>query len=130
MRKALGLPPPERRLGQTAQDFVQAACADEAILVHVDRRGGQPAVKSRWLWRLEMLTRGADAPDTPVVLERPSAAAGIARALDAPPPGPARYARRPEPTPPVARRPREMPVTGVERWVRDPTPSMPNVSSG
>jgi ATP-dependent helicase/nuclease subunit B len=120
MRKALGLPPPERRLGQTAQDFVQAACADEAILVHVDRRGGQPAVKSRWLWRLEMLTRGADAPDTPVVLERPSAAAGIARALDAPPPGPARYARRPEPTPPVARRPREMPVTGVERWVRDP----------
>jgi ATP-dependent helicase/nuclease subunit B len=120
MRKALGLPPPERRLGQTAQDFVQAACADEAILVHVDRRGGQPAVKSRWLWRLEMLTRGADAPDTPVVLERPSAAAGIARELDAPPPGPARYARRPEPTPPVARRPREMPVTGVERWVRDP----------
>ena len=120
MRKALGLPPPERRLGQTAQDFVQAACADEAILVHVDRRGGQPAVKSRWLWRLEMLTRGADAPDTPVVLERPSVAAGIARALDAPPPGPARYARRPEPTPPVARRPREMPVTGVERWVRDP----------
>jgi hypothetical protein len=60
MRKTLGLPPPERRLGQTAQDFVQAACADEAILVHVDRRGGQPAVKSRWLWRLEMLTRGAD----------------------------------------------------------------------
>ena len=120
MRKTLGLPPPERRLGQTAQDFVQAACADEAILVHVDRRGGQPAVKSRWLWRLEMLTRGADAPDTPVVLERPSALAGIARAMDAPPPGPARYARRPEPTPPVARRPREMPVTGVERWVRDP----------
>ena len=120
MRKTLGLPPPERRLGQTAQDFVQAACADEAILVHVDRRGGQPAVKSRWLWRLEMLTRGADAPDTPVVLERPSALAGIARAMDAPRPGPARYARRPEPTPPVARRPREMPVTGVERWVRDP----------
>ena len=120
MRKALGLPPPERRLGQTAQDFVQAACADEAILVHVDRRGGQPAVKSRWLWRLEMLTRGAHSEATPVVLERPVAAAGIARALDAPPPGPARYARRPAPTPPVDRRPREMPVTGVERWVRDP----------
>ncbi|QTC91286.1 double-strand break repair protein AddB [Brevundimonas goettingensis] len=120
MRKALGLPPPERRLGQTAQDFVQAACADEAILVHVDRRGGQPAVKSRWLWRLEMLTRGANSEATPVVLERPVAAAGIARALDAPPPGPARYARRPTPTPPVDRRPREMPVTGVERWVRDP----------
>jgi ATP-dependent helicase/nuclease subunit B len=120
MREKLGLPPPERRLGQTAQDFVQAACADEAILVHVERRGGQPAVKSRWLWRLEMLTRGADAEKTPVKIARPTGIVGVARALDAPPPGPARYARRPEPTPPVVRRPREMPVTGVERWVRDP----------
>jgi ATP-dependent helicase/nuclease subunit B len=120
MRTKLGLPPPERRLGQTAQDFVQAACADEAILVHVERRGGQPAVKSRWLWRLEMLTRGANAEKTPVEIARPTAIVQTARALDAPPPGPARYARRPEPAPPVARRPREMPVTGVERWVRDP----------
>ena len=120
MRKTLGLPPPERRLGQTAQDFVQAACADEVILVHSERRGGQPAVKSRWLWRLEMLTRGANAPDTPVALERPSPALDMARALDVPPPGPPRYARRPAPTPPVHRRPRRLPVTGVERWVRDP----------
>ncbi len=120
MRQTLGLPPPERRLGQTAQDFVQAACADEAILVHSERRGGQPAVKSRWLWRLEMLTRGANAETTPIALERPSAAVDVARALDVPPPGPPRYERRPAPTPPVHRRPRQLPVTGVERWVRDP----------
>lgn len=120
MRKALGLPPPERRLGQTAQDFVQAACADEAILVHSERRGGQPAVKSRWLWRLEMLTRGAHAADTPVELERPSAHRDQARALDAPARATPDYARRPAPRPPVDRRPRELPVTGVERWVRDP----------
>ena len=120
MRKAMGLPPPERRLGQTAQDFVQAACADEAILVHVDRRGGQPAVKSRWLWRLEMLTRGADTGDTPVVLERPSALVDAARALDAPARATPDFARRPAPKPPVSRRPRKLPVTGVERWVRDP----------
>jgi len=120
MRKALGLPPPERRLGQTAQDFVQAACADEAILIHADRRGGQPAVRSRWLWRLEMLTRGANAEATPVVLERPVLALSQARALDAPPPGPPQYARRPEPRPPVERRPRSLYVTRIERWVRDP----------
>lgn len=120
MRGVLGLPPPERRLGQTAQDFVQAACADEAILVHSERRGGQPAVKSRWLWRLEMLARGADAPDTKVTLDRPVAMASLARALDAPLPGPPRYARRPEPRPPVERRPRSLYVTRVERWVRDP----------
>jgi len=29
-------------------------------LIHTERRGGQPAVRSRWLWRLDMLTRGAN----------------------------------------------------------------------
>jgi ATP-dependent helicase/nuclease subunit B len=120
MRQTLGLPPPERRVGQTAQDFVQAASAPEAILIHTERRGGQPAVRSRWLWRLEMLTRGAHSEDTPVAIDRPTGLIEAARALDAPPPGPARYARRPEPRPPVARRPRKLPVTGIERWVRDP----------
>ena len=120
MRKALGLPPPERRLGQTAQDFVQAACADEVILIHSERRGGQPAVRSRWLWRLEMLTRGADAAETPVAIARPAAIVDWARALDAPPPGPPGFAKRPEPRPPVHRRPRSLYVTRIERWVRDP----------
>ncbi len=114
MRKALDLPPPERRVGQTAQDFVQGACAPEAILIHTERRGGQPAVRSRWLWRLEMLTRGAG-----VEIDRPTGMIKIARELDAPA-GPAEYARRPQPTPPVGRRPRELPVTMIERWVRDP----------
>ncbi|QIF80867.1 double-strand break repair protein AddB [Brevundimonas sp. 'scallop'] len=120
MRKALGLPPPERRLGQTAQDFVQAACADEVILIHSERRGGQPAVRSRWLWRLEMLTRGANAVETPVAIARPAAVIDWARALDAPPPGPPQFAKRPEPRPPVHRRPRSLFVTRIERWVRDP----------
>jgi len=120
MRKALGLPPPERRLGQTAQDFVQAACADDAILVHSERRGGQPAVKSRWLWRLEMLTRGANTDATPVRVHQPSIQLHQTRALDAPTRTTPGYARRPAPRPPVERRPRQLPVTGVERWVRDP----------
>ena len=122
MRKSLGLPPPERRVGQTAQDFVQAACAPEAILIHSERRGGQPAVRSRWLWRLEMLTRGAHDPenDRPVVIARPTSLADSARALDAPVAGQGGLAKRPAPKPPVERRPRRLPVTGVERWVRDP----------
>src|SRR5690606_19823381 len=88
--------------------------------VHSERRGGQPAVKSRWLWRLEMLTRGANTPEARVALERPSVQLDAARALDAPERAAPDYARRPAPRPPVARRPRELPVTGVERWVRDP----------
>nr|WP_316629580.1 hypothetical protein [uncultured Brevundimonas sp.] len=114
MRKALGLPPPERRLGQTTQDFVQAACADEVILVHSERRGGQPAVRSRWLWRLEMLTRGADAKDTPVALSRPTTVLDWARALDAPPPGPPRFAKRPRAASPSASPPAQ-PVCHAHR---------------
>ncbi|RZJ04051.1 MAG: double-strand break repair protein AddB [Brevundimonas sp.] len=120
MRKALDLPPPERRIGQSAQDFVQAACADEAILIHTERRGGQPAVRSRWLWRLDMLTRGANTDETPVEVVAPDHVRDWTRALDAPARATPDYARRPAPTPPVDRRPRELPVTGVERWVRDP----------
>jgi ATP-dependent helicase/nuclease subunit B len=118
MREAAGLPPPERRIGLSAHDFAQAACAPEVILLHGERRGGAPAVASRWLWRLRTLARGAgmEVPDRPEL-------AVWARALDAPiEPAPAclRTAPRPRPTPPVSVRPRELPVTGVERWVRDP----------
>ncbi|WP_374513098.1 double-strand break repair protein AddB [Brevundimonas sp.] len=120
MRAALGLPPPERRIGQSAQDFIQAACAGEVVLVHSERRGGQPAVRSRWLWRLDMLTRGADAPETPVRIAAPRGVIEWTRGLDAPAGRTPAYARRPEPTPPVSRRPRDLPVTSIERWVRDP----------
>ncbi len=119
MRKLLGLPPPERRVGQTAQDFVQAASNPEAILIHRERLGGQPAVQSRWLWRLRMLTGGADGENTRITIDAACPALAIARSLDAPI-TPAALAKRPAPRPPVERRPRKLPVTGVERWVRDP----------
>jgi ATP-dependent helicase/nuclease subunit B len=118
MREKLGLPPPERRLGLTAHDFAQAACAPEVVLIHSERREGAPAVESRWLWRLKTLAKGAgiDLPTRPELLD-------WARALDAPiepPPTALKTAPRPRPTPPVEVRPRQLPVTGVERWVRDP----------
>jgi ATP-dependent helicase/nuclease subunit B len=114
MRKALGLPPPERRIGLSAHDFAQAACASDVILLHSERRGGAPAVASRWIWRLETLTAGAglSIPGRPEVL-------AWVRALDAPT-EPFTPAPRPNPKPPVDRRPRELPVTAVERWIRDP----------
>jgi ATP-dependent helicase/nuclease subunit B len=113
MRKALGLPPPERRLGLSAHDFAQAACAPKVVLVHAERRDEAPAVKSRWLWRLETLAKGAG-----LNLPQPTEALQWARALDAP--GAYRPAPRPKPAPPLDVRPRTLPVTGVEQWVRDP----------
>jgi ATP-dependent helicase/nuclease subunit B len=118
MRTRLGLPPPERRIGLAAHDFAQAACAPDVCLIHVERRGGQPAVKSRWLWRLETLARGAK-----VTLPNRDDALDWARALDAPveaPPLSLQPARAPEPRPPVAVRPRALFVTRIETLVRDP----------
>jgi ATP-dependent helicase/nuclease subunit B len=118
MRERLGLPPPERRIGLSAHDFAQAAAVSDVVLVNTGRRGGAPAVASRWLWRLRTLARGAGV----VPAGRPDAIAW-ARALDAPlpqPPAELAPASRPRPTPPVEARPRALPVTAVERWVRDP----------
>jgi ATP-dependent helicase/nuclease subunit B len=113
MRAAFGLPPPERRIGLSAHDFAQAACAPEVVLLHAERRDGAPAVPSRWLWRLRTLAKGAalELPGRPELLE-------AARTLDvadefAPAP-------RPRPCPPVEVRPDELSVTRVETWLRDP----------
>jgi len=113
MREMLGLPSPERRIGLAAHDFAQAACAPEVILLHTERREGAPSVKSRWLWRLETLAKGAGLaiPGRTEVLD-------WARSLDAP--GGYDPIKRPAPIPPVAHRPREMAVTRVESLTRDP----------
>jgi ATP-dependent helicase/nuclease subunit B len=113
MRQALNLPSPERRIGLAAHDFAQAACAPEVVLLHTERRDGAPTVKSRWLWRLETLARGAK-------LEIPAhpRALALAAALDAP--GPYAPWPRPSPRPPAEDRPDKLFVTRVETLTRDP----------
>jgi ATP-dependent helicase/nuclease subunit B len=113
MRKALGLPPPERRIGLSAHDFAQAACAPEVYLLHSERREGAPAVESRWLWRLKTLARGAgvELPGRPEVLT-------WAKALDEP--GPYAPVPRAAFAPPLSARPLKLPVTQAEALTRDP----------
>lgn len=113
MRAALGLPSPERRIGLAAHDFAQAVCAPEVVLLHTERRDGQPAVKSRWLWRLETLARGAG-----LTIPGRSEALAWAQALDAP--GAYDPVKRPSPRPPVEHRPSELYATRVETLTRDP----------
>jgi len=113
MRAALGLPPPERRVGLSAHDFAQAACAPEVFLLHSERREGAPAVESRWLWRLKTLARGAGV----ALPQRPEALAW-ARALDEP--GPYSPVKRAEFAPPLEARPKKLAVTQVEALTRDP----------
>jgi ATP-dependent helicase/nuclease subunit B len=118
MRAAVGLPPPERRIGLSAHDFAQAACAPEVALLVSQSQGGAPTVPSRWIWRLKVLAKGGgvDLPGRPDIL-------AWARSLDGPvadPPPSLRTAARPEPRPPVSARPRQLGVTEVETWIRDP----------
>jgi ATP-dependent helicase/nuclease subunit B len=58
LRKQLGLPDPDERVGLSAHDFAQMANAPEVILLRARRVDDKPAVASRWLWRLRTLVAG------------------------------------------------------------------------
>ena len=115
MLKTFGLASPERRVGLAAHDFVQAFCAPNVVLTRAIRVEGTPTVPSRWLLRLQTLFRGlslgnALKPDLEwlhwVSMLDASEEQGAV-----PPPAP---------KPPVAARPRQLSVSRVETWIRDP----------
>jgi len=117
MRAQLGLTPVERRIGLAAHDVTQLAAAGEVVLTRAEKdAGGSPTVPSRWLVRLEtVLGIGGEA----VVRETADPAwRQWAAALDAtrvPRPWP-----QPRPAPPLAARPRELSVSDIGLWMRDP----------
>jgi len=114
MRRALGLDPPERRIGLSAHDFAQALGAPEVILSRAAKLAGAPTVTSRFVQRIAALA-GARWND---VCERGENYLTLARALDYP--ADVKAVARPAPTPPLAARPARLSVTAVEDWLRDP----------
>ena len=116
MAAKLGLAAPERRIGLAAHDFAQAACGTEVILTRAAKVDGTPSVPSRWLLRLEQVLTAAG-----LTLARKPADELRAwqEQLDAAP-GPPRPIQAPECRPLLAARPRQMSVTQVETWIRDP----------
>lgn len=121
MRAALGLTSPERRIGLSAHDFMQAASAPRVLLTRSLRAGGAPTLEARWLTRLRTLLDGLGLPKSPVEIMRAKGAGWLAaaKALDMPDQT-GTGIHRPRPTPPVAARPREISVTDVEKLIRDP----------
>ncbi len=117
MRAQLGLPPPERRIGQSAHDFVMALGAREVVLSRAAKRDGSPTVASRFLTRLEALA-GADA--MAACRSRGGRMLDIAAALDQPEQAEIVSLPRPAPTPPVDLRPKRLSVTRIETLRRDP----------
>lgn len=117
MRRDFGLPAPERRIGLSAHDVAMALGGPEVVLTRATRVDGTPTVPSRWWLRLETVARaiGADA-----VLQPARVALDWHDGLDVPgederdPPAP------PMPAPPLSARPRELSVTRIETWLRDP----------
>ncbi|WP_395665529.1 double-strand break repair protein AddB [Methylocella sp.] len=115
MRAALGLTPPERRLGQAAHDFTQAMGRATVVLSRARKRGGAPTVASRFVQRLAALA----GPQWEECARRGQRFVDYARLVDragdepAPP-------RRPQPRPPVELRPTSLSVTRVETLRRDP----------
>lgn len=115
MRRALGLPSPERRIGLAAHDFMQLSAAPRLMLTRSARAGGKPAKPSRWIVRLKNILKGADALGA---VERGAHYQDLARSLDAP--GRITTATAPAPRPPLEARPTAFYVTRIEKLMRDP----------
>ena len=121
LRTALGLPDPERKLGLAAHDFAEHASKPQVLLTRSKRSGADPAVASRWLWRLKTLVRSAVSTDEEVeaMLAPQTDYLALARQLDH---GPARArpVDPPRPAPPVDQRPKSLYVTRIRTLVRNP----------
>src|SRR5579885_2779219 len=109
MRKGFGIAPPERRIGVSAHDFVQACGAPEVVLTRAARVAGTPTLPSRWLLRLETVLRAAGQESALLADRRPlrwqaALDRGMERVVIA----------APAPCPPVVARPRRLSVTAIE----------------
>lgn len=114
MRESIGLQQPERDIGLTAHDFVQAFEHRHVMVTWPRRIKGGPAIPSRWILRLQAVAKTAGL-DIKTLLS--SELPQIARQLDAP-----RHfkpMRRPIVRPPVSARPTRFSVTRIEKLLRD-----------
>lgn len=115
MKAAIGLEPPERRIGQLAHDLVMAAGAPRLMMTRSLRSGSAPTVASRWLQRL--IAVGGEE------LEHQLRANGArwrawATALDERPPQ--EPAERPQPRPAADLQPPSFSFSEVATLRRDP----------
>ena len=121
MRASLELSAPEQRIGLAAHDFIQGASSPVVFLTRSEKTDGTPTVPSRWLLRVETLLdclgqSKALTDDVPYL--------AWSRALESrlPDVSPSDHAPvgPPAPRPPVSTRPRQLSVTQIETWIRDP----------
>jgi RecB family exonuclease len=125
MRKDAGLLLPDRQIGLAAHDYQQAIGAPRVVLTRAMRNSDSETIPSRWLNRLTNLMTGLPEKGGPQALsamrDRGADWLRLAQQLDRPraeaalQPNP-----RPAPAPPIAARPRELPVTAMEHLIANP----------
>ncbi|MEL7490397.1 MAG: double-strand break repair protein AddB [Pseudomonadota bacterium] len=115
MRKDIGLPSPERRIGLAAHDFAQLASSRRVALTRAARAGGKPTKPSRWLLRLRNILTGGDAIKH---TDQTAKYAHLAFLLNKP--ADVRPAAAPNFAPPVEARPKSLFVTRIGALLRDP----------
>ncbi|MCI4589409.1 double-strand break repair protein AddB [Sphingobium sp. BYY-5] len=110
VRRELGLPGLESRIGLAAHDFAGALGAPHVLITRARRGSGGPAVASRFWLRLKAMAG--------VQWKAADRYALLAQAIDRP----HMHApeRRPAPIPPTQVRPKLIPVTDVDRLKADP----------
>jgi ATP-dependent helicase/nuclease subunit B len=115
MRNALGLDLPERRVGLSAHDFVQAASAKELFLVRARKQNGVETIASRFVQRIEAVAADKDwraAKDRAKKYLDWAGNLEAAERVDA--------AKPPQPTPPLAARPARFSMSDMRDLTRDP----------
>lgn len=115
MKTAIGLEPPERRIGQLAHDFEMANGTRQIFYSRALRQGSTPAVASRWLQRLLALG-GEDFAEQ--LKKRGETYRHWAALMDATIDQEA--AKRPAPKPPADLQPKSYSFSEVGRLRRDP----------
>ncbi len=117
MRERFGLPATARAIGQSAHDFAMLCAAPEVILSRSEKVEGSPTIPSRWLVRLRTLVEGLDKTLYQHMACEHHYAQGIAHLHR-----PAAMHPLPQPSyaPPVEARPKKLPVTAIDLWVKNP----------
>lgn len=117
MRDTFGMQQPERNIGQSAHDFVQAFGGARVFLTWARRDGMDPAIPSRWILRLQTILKAAGHKSGDLPTDPWQAWAARLDQPDHPQPKPQ---GKPQPRPPVEARPNRISVSRVETLIRDP----------
>ena len=115
IRRDLGLPPLDAKIGQAAHQFIYAASGKYTLMTRSERDQNAPTLPSPFVTRLAMLLRGLGLEDK---LAPRTKVLDMNAALHAP--AQVQPVEPPRPTPPVKARPKKLSVSAIEMLLRDP----------